>query len=67
MNNNDPCWIGIALTGVLVKKSKIGVFGAKLYEEKDIFEAGRTAEEDLLALGASNLRLLRRIGRDLGL
>ena len=24
------------------------------------------AEEDLLALGASNLRLLRRIGRDLG-
>lgn len=34
MDNNDPCWIGIADTGVLVKKSKIGMFGAKLYDEK---------------------------------
>ncbi len=44
MNNNDPCWISIAQTGVLVKKSKIGMFGAILYEEKNIYEAGRTAE-----------------------
>ena len=33
MANNDPCWIGVADTGVLVKKSKIGVFGTKLYDE----------------------------------
>lgn len=33
MDNNDPCWIGVAQTGVLVKKSKIGMFGAKLYNE----------------------------------
>ena len=49
MNNNDPCWIGIVQTGVLVKKSAIGMFGAILYgailyEEKNIYEAGRTAE-----------------------
>ncbi len=34
MDNNDPCWIGVADTGVLVKRSKIGMFGAKLYDEK---------------------------------
>lgn len=34
MDNNDPCWIGVADTGVLVKKSKVGMFGTKLYNEK---------------------------------
>jgi|TARA_Y100000294_G_C8335832_1_gene248611 hypothetical protein len=34
MDNNDPCWIGVAHTGVLVKKSQIGLFGSKLYDEK---------------------------------
>ena len=43
MDNGDPCWIGIAQSGVLVKKSKIGLFGAKLYEEKNIHKAARTA------------------------
>lgn len=44
MDNGDPCWIGIAQTGILVKKSKIGLFGAKLYEEKNIYKAAKTAE-----------------------
>lgn len=44
MDNGDPCWVGIAQTGILVKKSKIGMFGAKLYEEKDTNKAARTAQ-----------------------
>jgi hypothetical protein len=44
MDNGDPCWVSIAQTGVLVKKSKIGLFGAKLYEEKNIYKAAKTAK-----------------------
>ncbi len=44
MDNGDPCWVGIAQTGILVKKSKVGMFGAKLYEEKDIYKAAKTAQ-----------------------
>ena len=43
MDNGDPCWIGIAKTGITVKKSRIGLFGAKLYEEKNLFLAARKA------------------------
>jgi hypothetical protein len=31
MDYRAPCWVGIAQTGVLVKKSKIGMFATKLY------------------------------------
>ena len=44
MDNGDPCWISIAQTGILVKKSKIGLYGAKLYEEKNINKAAKTAQ-----------------------
>jgi len=44
MSNGDPCWIGVAQTGVIVKKSRIGLFGAKLYDESRIFEAANDAE-----------------------
>lgn len=44
MDNGDPCWISIAQTGILVKKSKIGLLGAKLYEEKNVYKAARTAQ-----------------------
>ena len=44
MDNNDPCWVGIAQTGVLVKKSIVGLLGAKLYDEKDVYKAAKTAE-----------------------
>ena len=42
MDNNDPCWIGVAQTGVLVKKSKIGMFGSKLYD-KNVTASTNTA------------------------
>jgi hypothetical protein len=44
MDNGDPCWIGIAQTGVLVRKSRVGLFGAKLYEEKNVYKAAKTAQ-----------------------
>jgi len=43
MDNGDPCCISVAQTGVRVKKSRVGLFGAKLYEEKDLHEAALTA------------------------
>lgn len=61
MDNGDPCWIGIAQTGVLVKKSKVGLFGAKLYEEKNIAKIADKAmlldvlfSEDHTAYGMRN-------------
>jgi hypothetical protein len=44
MDNGDPCWISIAQTGILVKKSKIGLFGARLFEEKNVYKAAKTAQ-----------------------
>ncbi len=44
MDNGDPCWVGIAQTGLLVKRSRIGLFGAKLYEERNIYNAEKAAE-----------------------
>lgn len=44
MDNGDPCWVSIAQTGILVKKSKIGLFGAKLYEQKNVYKAAKTAQ-----------------------
>ena len=54
MGNGDPCWIGIAQTGVLVKKSRIGISGAKLYEERNVYDAARTAQA-LLEMYADDL------------
>ncbi len=34
--NGDPIWISIAQTGVLIKKSKLGLKGEVLYQSKDI-------------------------------
>lgn len=44
MDNGDPCFISVAQTGVLVKRSRLGVFGAKLYEEKRVYDAAVTAK-----------------------
>jgi hypothetical protein len=43
MDNGDPCFIGVAQTGVIVNKSKVGFFGAKLYDEKNVYHAAMTA------------------------
>lgn len=42
MENNNPCWIGFAQTGVRVKKSKVGMFGKTLYE-KNASDSANTA------------------------
>ena len=44
MNNGDPVWIGIAQTGVVIKKSKVGLFGPKLFVSRDTYHAAKTAE-----------------------
>lgn len=44
MDNGDPCWISVAQTGVVVKKSRVGLFGAKLYEQKRAYDAAMTAK-----------------------
>lgn len=44
LDNGDPCWISVGQSSVLVKKSSNGLFGAKLYEEKDTSKAEKTAQ-----------------------
>lgn len=44
MDNGAPCWIRIAQTGILVKRSKMGLFGATLYRGKDIDRAAEIAK-----------------------
>jgi hypothetical protein len=44
MDNGDPCFISVAQSGVLVKKSRFGFMGAKLYQQV-AYEAARTAKE----------------------
>ena len=41
--NNEPIWIGVAQTGVLVK-SKIGLFGPKLFASRDVIHAATVAQ-----------------------
>ena len=45
MDNDDPCWIGIADTGVSIKKSKIGIFGRKIYEKGPLINQYVIAEK----------------------
>ena len=42
LDNGEPIWISVARTGVLVKKSKWGLMGEKLYKA-NAHEANRTA------------------------
>ncbi len=39
MADGDPCWVGIAATGILVKRSKVGLFGRKIYEQRNLEKA----------------------------
>lgn len=36
LQSGEPIWISIARTGVLIKVSRLGLFGAKLFEESDL-------------------------------
>jgi hypothetical protein len=43
MDNGDPMFISVAQTGVLVKKSRLGWFGPKLYQSSTVNDAAETA------------------------
>jgi len=33
LDSSDPCWLRVSPSGVLVKRSRLGFLGAKLYSE----------------------------------
>jgi len=51
MPNGDPIFVSVAQTGVVVKKSKLGLFGPKLYESRTAFDAATTAEALSVVVG----------------
>ena len=44
LSNGDPIYISVAQSGVLVKKSRLGIMGAKLYNETNVYNAAMTAK-----------------------
>lgn len=42
--SKEPCWISVARTGVIVKRSVLGLLGPKLYNESDVYKAAMTAK-----------------------
>lgn len=53
--NGDPIWIGIAQTGILVKKSKLGFMGAQLFHEQDLHKIGEICNKLSLLIEQDNL------------
>jgi hypothetical protein len=43
LDSGEPCLLSIARTSVRVRKSRLGWFGAILYEEKVLYKAAQTA------------------------
>jgi hypothetical protein len=58
LDNGDPIWISVAQSGVVVKRSRLGLMGAKLYEESNIYRAAETAQ----ALDAETLLYTTPVG-----
>jgi hypothetical protein len=44
LENGDPVWISVAQTGVVVKKSRLGLMGAVLYKESNLYVVAKTAQ-----------------------
>ena len=42
--SGEPCWISVARSSIVVKRSLFGLFGAQLYKEKDIYRNAMTAK-----------------------
>lgn len=42
--SGEPCWISVARTSIVVKRSLLGLFGAQLYKEKDTHKNAMTAK-----------------------
>jgi hypothetical protein len=64
LDNGEPCLLSIAQSGVLVKNSRFGWFGAILYNEKNVYKAAETAmaldflfPDNLLPAGFTDLVL----------
>lgn len=50
--SGEPAFISIAQTGVLIKRSRLGFFGAKLYDEQDIHDCvatSRVLDDEILS------------------
>ena len=45
MDNGDPIYISVAQSGVIVKKSRLGILGPKLFTSSDVYHAAKTAEQ----------------------
>jgi hypothetical protein len=41
LETGEPCWVSIAQSGVLVKKSRLGLLGAILFSEKNAYKISR--------------------------
>ena len=44
MDNGDAIFISVATSGVMVKKSKLGIFGPKLFVSRDVYHAAMVAK-----------------------
>jgi hypothetical protein len=44
LDSGEPCYINVAQTGVLVKKSRLGLLGPTLYKETVVYKAAMTAK-----------------------
>ena len=44
LDSGEPCVISIAQTGVLVKRSRLGIMGAVLYDESVVYKNAMTAK-----------------------
>jgi hypothetical protein len=44
MDNGDRCWIVISRKGISIKKSRVGFFASRFYEERNIYKTAKTAE-----------------------
>lgn len=44
LESGENIHIAVSQTGVIVKRSNIGLFGAKLYEERNAYHAATTAQ-----------------------
>ena len=42
LDSGEPCTISVAQAGVRVRKSRFGIFGATLYDEKNVYRAAQT-------------------------
>lgn len=42
--SGEPCWISVARSSIIVKRSVLGLFGSLLYKEADINRVSMTAK-----------------------